>query len=169
LGGEAGRILLQMRNSCWKFILTTWLSPWKRSARRLDEHPKAKRVLRQARTVGNEERAVVKEISREELKAKMDRGDDFVLVEALSRQHFESSHLPGAINLPYEFVDEAERVLPDKRAEIVVYCMNEECESSREEARELQEMGYQHVLHYAGGKQGWIKAGLPVEGRRDRT
>jgi len=53
--------------------------------------------------------------------------------------------------------------------EIVVYCMNEECESSREEARELQEMGYQHVLHYAGGKQGWIKAGLPVEGRRDRT
>jgi rhodanese-related sulfurtransferase len=52
--------------------------------------------------------------------------------------------------------------------EIVVYCMNEECESSREEARELQEMGYQHVLHYAGGKQGWIKAGLPVEGRRDR-
>ena len=112
---------------------------------------------------------MVKEISREELKAKMDRGDDFVLVEALSRPHFESSHLPGAINLPYEFVDEAERVLPDKRAEIVVYCMNEECESSREEARELQEMGYRHVLHYAGGKQGWIKAGLPVEGWRDRT
>ncbi len=112
---------------------------------------------------------MVKEISREELKAKMDRGDDFVLVEALSRQHFESSHLPGAINLPYEFVDEAERVLADKRAEIVVYCMNEECESPRVEARELGEMGYQHVLHYAGGKQGWIKAGLPVEGRRDRT
>ena len=65
---------------------------------------------------------MVKEISREELKAKMDQGDDFVLVEALSRGHFESSHLPGAINLPYEFVDEAERVLPDKRAEIVIYC-----------------------------------------------
>jgi len=30
---------------------------------------------------------VVKEISREELKAKMDRGDDFVLVEVLSRRH----------------------------------------------------------------------------------
>src|SRR3712207_1459751 len=35
--------------------------------------------------VRNEERAVVKEISREELKAKLDRGDDFVLVAALSR------------------------------------------------------------------------------------
>jgi rhodanese-related sulfurtransferase len=61
---------------------------------------------------------VIKEISREELKAKMDRGDDFVLVEALSRRHFESSHLPGAINLLYEFVDEAEEVLPDKHADI---------------------------------------------------
>jgi rhodanese-related sulfurtransferase len=112
---------------------------------------------------------VVKEISREELKAKMDREDDFVLVEALSRRHYETSHLPGAINLPYEFIDDAEKVLPDKRAEIVVYCMNEECESSREEARELEEMGYRHVLHYAGGKEGWIKVGLPVVSRRKST
>jgi hypothetical protein len=71
--------------------------------------------------VRNEERAVVKEISREELKAKLDRGDDFVLVAALSRRHYESSHLPRAINLPYELVDDAEEVLPDKGADIVVY------------------------------------------------
>jgi rhodanese-related sulfurtransferase len=111
---------------------------------------------------------MVKEIPWEELKAKLDRGDDFVLVEALSRPHYESSHLPGAINLPYEFVDDADKVLPNKRTEIVVYCMNDECESSREEARELVEMGYVNVLHYAGGKEGWIKAGLPVDGRRNR-
>ena len=112
---------------------------------------------------------MVKEVSRKELKAKMDRADDFYLVEALSQQHYEMSHLPGAINLPYEFVDEAEKVLPDKRVEIVVYCMNEACEAPREEARELEEMGYRHVLHYAGGKQGWIQAGLPVEGGRKST
>jgi rhodanese-related sulfurtransferase len=105
-------------------------------------------------------------ITRDELKAKLDRGDDFVLVEALSQRHYESSHLPGAINLPYEFVDEAEKVLPNKKAEIVVYCMNPECVASSEEARELEEMGYERVLHYAAGKQDWIKAGLPVEGRR---
>jgi len=106
------------------------------------------------------------QITRDELKAKMDRGDDFVLVEALSPKHYASSHLPGAINLPYEFVDEAEKVLPDKMAEIVVYCMNPGCLASGEEARELQDMGYQRVLHYAAGKQDWIRAGLPVEGRR---
>ena len=39
---------------------------------------------------------MAKKISREELEAKMDRGDDFVLVEALSQKHYQSSHLPGA-------------------------------------------------------------------------
>jgi len=105
-------------------------------------------------------------ITREQLKAKMERGDDFVLVEALSRKHYESSHLLGAINLPYEFVDEAAKVLPGKKAEIVVYCMNPECVASTEEARELEAMGYKRVFHYAAGKQEWIRAGLPVEGRR---
>lgn len=105
-------------------------------------------------------------ITREELKAKMDRGEEFVLVDALSAKHYESSHLPGAINLPYEFVDEAESLLPDKDAEIVVYCMNVDCEASTEEARELEGMGYHNVLHYAEGKQDWIRAGLPIEGRR---
>jgi rhodanese-related sulfurtransferase len=98
-----------------------------------------------------------------ELKAKLDRGDDFVLVEALSRPHYESSHLPGAINLPYEFVDDADKVLPNKRTEIVVYCMNDECESSREEARELVEMGYVNVLHYAG-RQAGLDQGRPPHG-----
>ena len=107
-------------------------------------------------------------MSRGRLEAKIDRGDDFVLVEALSQKHYESSHLPGAINLPYEFVDEAEKVLPDKHAEIVVYCINLGCVASAEEARELEEMGYTRVLHYAAGKQDWIGAGLPFEGRRAR-
>jgi rhodanese-related sulfurtransferase len=57
-------------------------------------------------------------ISREELKAKMDLGESFVLVDALSAEHYQSSHLPGAVNLPYEFVDEAESLLPDKDADI---------------------------------------------------
>ena len=109
---------------------------------------------------------MVDNISREELKAKMDRGESFVLVDALSAEHYQSSHLPGAINLPYEFVDDAESLLPEKGAEIVVYCMNLDCEASTEEARELEGMGYRNVRHYAEGKQDWIRAGLPIEGRR---
>lgn len=109
---------------------------------------------------------MVGSIKRDELKAKMDRGDDFVLVDVLGPGHYESSHLPGAINLPYEYVDEAEKILPNKETEVIVYCVNPECSASSEEARELTEMGYTRVLHYAEGKQDWIRAGLPVEGRR---
>jgi hypothetical protein len=37
-------------------------------------------------------------LTREQPREKMDRGDDFVLVEAPSQKHYQSSHLPGAIN-----------------------------------------------------------------------
>lgn len=109
---------------------------------------------------------MARNIQRDELKAKIDHGDDFVLVDALGQQHYERSHLPGAVNLPYEFVDDAEQVLPDKDAEIVVYCMNVNCAASREEARELEAFGYANVRHYAGGKQDWMQARLPVESKR---
>ncbi|CAN5681621.1 rhodanese-like domain-containing protein [soil metagenome] len=105
-------------------------------------------------------------ITLAELKTRMDDGEELMLVDALSPAHYENSHLPGAVNLPYEFVDEVEKVLPDKDAEIVVYCMNPECVASSEEARELEEMGYTNVTHFAEGKQAWIEAALPVEGKR---
>ncbi len=63
-------------------------------------------------------------ITREELKEKIDRGDDFVLVDTLGEDYYRQSHLPGAISLPLEEIDRAVEVLPDKEAEIVVYCMN---------------------------------------------
>lgn len=62
-------------------------------------------------------------ISREELKEKLERGDRFTLVETLGEQYYRHTHLPTAINLPPDRVAElAEQILPDKSAEIVVYC-----------------------------------------------
>jgi len=67
---------------------------------------------------------VAETITREELKEKMDRGDDFVLVPTLDEEYYRQSHLPGAINLPLDDISEAEAVLPDKSADVIVYCMN---------------------------------------------
>ena len=62
-------------------------------------------------------------ISRDELKQKIDRKDDFLLVETLAKVAFEHAHLPNAINLPPDQVNAlASKLLPDKNAEIVVYC-----------------------------------------------
>jgi rhodanese-related sulfurtransferase len=68
---------------------------------------------------------VVKTISCEELKAKMDRGEDFVLVDTMAEMYYRHSHLPGAINLAVDEIGErASELLPDKDAEIVVYCID---------------------------------------------
>ena len=62
-------------------------------------------------------------ISRDELKKKLDRKEYFFLVETLAPEFYNHAHLPGAINLPPDRVRElAPTVLPDKNAQIVVYC-----------------------------------------------
>ena len=66
---------------------------------------------------------MVKTIARGELKAKIDRRDNFLLVETLPQTAYEHAHLPAAINLPPDRVSElAPSLLPDKSADIVVYC-----------------------------------------------
>jgi len=68
---------------------------------------------------------MAKTISRDELKQKIDRKDAFLLVETLPATAYHHNHLPGAINLPPDSVTTlAAQLLPDKSAEIVVYCAN---------------------------------------------
>lgn len=107
----------------------------------------------------------VETIGRDELHEKIERGDDFVLIDALAPMSFAHSHLPGAINLPPEWVDErGPRRIPDPGTEVVVYCSSETCDSSEIVAIRLVELGYTRVRHYVGGKSDWAKAGLPLEG-----
>ena len=62
-------------------------------------------------------------ISRDELKKKNDSKDYFFLVETLAPEYFNHTHLPGAINLPPDKVTRlAPELLPDKNADIIVYC-----------------------------------------------
>jgi len=66
---------------------------------------------------------MIETISRDELKAKIDRNDLFTLVETLPEIAYHHAHLPGAINLPPDKVSsDAAKLLSDKNADIVVYC-----------------------------------------------
>ena len=68
---------------------------------------------------------VVAAMSRDELKMKIDRAEKFLLVETLPAPSYHHAHLPGAINLPPDQVKQlALTLLPDKAADIVVYCAN---------------------------------------------
>jgi len=100
-------------------------------------------------------------ISREELKNKLDRGDDFKLVMVLGGWAYEMAHIPGSITFgtPEEGLQNL-----SKDDEIVVYCSNPTCIASIAAYNILVQRGYQHVKRYAGGIEDWQAAGLPVEG-----
>ena len=64
----------------------------------------------------------MKTISRENLKEKIDRGDDFVLLEVLSESSYDRAHLPGAIR--FQDTGMIPDLLADKTTEVVAYCSN---------------------------------------------
>ena len=103
-------------------------------------------------------------ISREQLSSLIASGAAPLLFEALPARYFDDAHLPGARNMPHDEVAAlAPRLAPDRMAPIVVYCANPACQNSHIAAGRLQQLGYTDVRVYAGGKQDWIEAGLPVE------
>ena len=63
-------------------------------------------------------------ISTEDLKAKVDQRR-VTVVETLAPDRYREAHLPGAMNIPPERINElAPQLLPNKDAEIVTYCTN---------------------------------------------
>ena len=103
-------------------------------------------------------------MTRDELSSLLTSAKPPLLLETLPAKYFEDSHLPGARNMPHDAVAELAPVLaPDKTAPIVVYCANAACQNSHVAAVRLKQLGYTEVRVYAGGKQDWIAAGLPVE------
>jgi rhodanese-related sulfurtransferase len=66
---------------------------------------------------------MVQTISREDLKDKIDRGDDFVLVETLSEEQYRHTHLPGAVNVPPKRVRKlAPPAIAGHAGGYIVYC-----------------------------------------------
>jgi rhodanese-related sulfurtransferase len=106
----------------------------------------------------------MKAINGEELKNRLDAGEDLVVVEALPEEYYRSGHIPGAAHLPLENLDgRAGLVIRDRLAPVIVYCASEACENSHTAAKRLTESGYQDVSVYAGGKADWKQRGYPLE------
>lgn len=103
-------------------------------------------------------------ITTEELKNRLDGGQRVVVVEVLPADQYAKGHLPKAISVPMDeqFDQEIQLSVPDKTADVVVYCDSTRCLTSQVAAEELEELGYRDVFVYAEGKAGWKDAGLPL-------
>lgn len=102
-------------------------------------------------------------IDREELKEKLDRGDDFKLVMTLGEWEYRAKHIPGSLRV--STIKEAFEVL-DPHAEIVLYDSGPHCAAGRMAYRILKAHGYERLRRYAGGLEEWESACYPLEGEQ---
>lgn len=100
-------------------------------------------------------------ISREELKAKLDQGDDFKLVMTLADWAYQMSHIPGSLNINNLSQAREQLNLED---EIVVYCSDVNCLASQAAYHYLTKNGFTNVRRYSGGLADWQASGLPLAG-----
>jgi rhodanese-related sulfurtransferase len=102
----------------------------------------------------------IRVITADELKAKLDRGDDIRLVNALRDWEFNEQHIPGSEHFA-TFDDALASLEPDD--EIIVYCTNPPCRASKKLYWDLVDRGFENVRRFEGGLVAWADAGYPLE------
>jgi rhodanese-related sulfurtransferase len=103
----------------------------------------------------------IHECSVDDVKAKLDRKEPFHLIDVREESEWSKDHLPAAIHIGKGVLErDVEKVLPDPRAPIVVYCGGGF--RSALAADNLQRMGYTNVLSMDGGIRDWREQGYPL-------
>ena len=104
----------------------------------------------------------IRECTVGDVKMKLDRGERFHFIDVREDNEFAVDHAKGALHLGRGILErDIETVIPDKRAEIVLYCGGGY--RSALAAQNLQKMGYSNAASMDGGIRAWREAGYPIE------
>jgi rhodanese-related sulfurtransferase len=104
----------------------------------------------------------INEITIDEVKAKVERGDTFSLVDVREESEWKKGHITDAIYIGKGIIErDIEKIITNTESEIILYCGGGF--RSALAADSLQKMGYSDVYSMDGGYSGWVKAGYPVE------
>jgi rhodanese-related sulfurtransferase len=107
-------------------------------------------------------KARVREVTVDDVKARLDRGETFHLVDVREESEWAKDHLPGAVHLGKGVLErDVEERIPDPGADIVLYCGGGF--RSALAADNLRKMGYTNVSSMDGGIRGWREKGYPLE------
>ncbi|MDX2113577.1 MAG: rhodanese-like domain-containing protein [Alphaproteobacteria bacterium] len=97
-------------------------------------------------------------ISAEQLLTIMREEKDFFLVDVRDKADYESQHIKGAINIPLSslIMKDVQKIIPDKKMKIIVYCKNAlEINPTREAGLSMQafpvfyQLGYENLHELA--------------------
>ena len=95
------------------------------------------------------EKAMYEQITPEEAKKIMDSGEEHIILDTREQDEFDEGHIPGAILIPYtEIENKAEEMLPNKDAQILVYCRSGR--RSKIASESLVKLGYTNVKEFGG-------------------
>lgn len=113
-------------------------------------------------------KSCITEITPQELKAKLDAKEDFVLIDVREAAEFEHGHIGGAHLVPRGIIEAAADTSYPKHypplsgardRQIVLYCATSG--RSAMAAAVLQMMGFKNVLNLAGGYARWEAEDMP--------
>jgi rhodanese-related sulfurtransferase len=120
-------------------------------------HRHSARFLR----IVDDARKRIQEVSIDDVKARLDRGDKFLLVDVREESEYAKDHLPGAIHLGKGIIErDIEERVPELDTPLVLYCGGGY--RSALAADNLQKMGYTRVLSMDGGIRGWREKSFPL-------
>jgi len=104
----------------------------------------------------------IRECTIAEVKAKLDRGESFHFLDVREDHEFSQDCARGATHVGRGIIErDIESLIPDKQAEIILYCGGGY--RSALAAENLRQMGYGNVISMAGGIKAWRDAGYPME------
>lgn len=120
-------------------------------------HQHSPRFLR----IAEDARKRIREVSIDDVKAKLDRREKFLLIDVREESEYGKDHLPGAIHLGKGVIErDIEERVPDLDSPMILYCGGGF--RSALATDNLQKMGYTHVLSMDGGIRGWREKGFPL-------
>ena len=103
----------------------------------------------------------VHEVTIDEVKAKLDRKEKFLLVDVREESEYAADHLPGAVHLGKGIIErDVEGRVPDQNTPLVLYCGGGF--RSALAADNLQKMGYKNVISMDGGIRDWREKSYPL-------
>lgn len=134
-------------------VAELWLAVREVAAEQLDE-------LDQLATDYVGDRGELEAISRDELRERLDAGA-VVVIDVRPEVEYEAGHIPGAISVPPDRLDELLDALPADR-DIVAYCRGQYCVYADDAVRELTARG-RSAARLEDGLPEWRRSGGPVD------
>ncbi|MBU1008340.1 rhodanese-like domain-containing protein [Candidatus Dependentiae bacterium] len=104
----------------------------------------------------------LKTITAEQLKDRMVKEKELVVINVLSKESFENCRIKGSINVPLSKLQEKAKWNKDKK--LVLYCASYECSASEEAYKVLEGLGFNNIAAYEGGIKEWKEKKFETEG-----